>query len=109
MEVDFSVLPKLIIDQRLCLSCNVVDDEEHFVIACKDIEGERALFIKKLLKRDLRYILVQYTVYCKQYGNNKRRRGMRMTSQNILRTSPSRVRHIERTALRNILCLPNTQ
>ena len=30
------VRPRLNIDERLCLSCNVVENEEHFVTACKD-------------------------------------------------------------------------
>ena len=32
------VRPKLNVDERLCLSCNVVEDEEHFVTAYKDNE-----------------------------------------------------------------------
>ena len=48
-----SVHPKLNVDEGLCLSCcNVVEDEEHFVTACKDNEVERALFTNKLEKRD---------------------------------------------------------
>ena len=38
------VRPKLNVGERLCLSCNVVENEEHFVTACKDNEVERALF-----------------------------------------------------------------
>ena len=43
---------KLNVDERSCLSCNVVENEEHFVTACKDKEVERALFTNKLVKRD---------------------------------------------------------
>ena len=43
---------KLNVDKRLCLSCNVVENEEHFVTVCNDNEVERALFINKLEKRD---------------------------------------------------------
>ena len=46
------VRPKLNVDERFCLSCNVVENEEHFVTACKDNELERALFTNKLEKRD---------------------------------------------------------
>ena len=46
------VRPKLNVDERLCLSCNGVENEEHFVTACKDNEVERALFTNKLEKRD---------------------------------------------------------
>ena len=42
--------PKLNADERLCLSCNVVENEEHFVTACKDNEVERELFTNKLEK-----------------------------------------------------------
>ena len=41
-----------VLDQQFCLSCNIVEDEEHFVIACKDNAIEQALFINKLLTRD---------------------------------------------------------
>ena len=46
------VRPKLNVDERLCLSCNVVENEEYFVTVCKDNEVERALFTNKLEKRD---------------------------------------------------------
>ena len=42
---------KLNVDERLCLSCNVVENEEYFVTACKDNEVERALFTNKLKKK----------------------------------------------------------
>ena len=41
---------KLNIDERICLSCNVVENEEHFVTTCKDNEVERALFTNKFNK-----------------------------------------------------------
>ena len=46
------VRPKLDINQRLCLSCNVVEDEEHFAIICKDNKVEREIFFDKLLEID---------------------------------------------------------
>ena len=45
------VRPKLNVDERLCLSCNVVENEEHFVTAWKDNEVERALFTNQLEKK----------------------------------------------------------
>ena len=45
------VRPKLNVDGRLRLSYNVVENEEHFINACKDNEVERALFTNKLEKR----------------------------------------------------------
>ena len=52
------VRPKLNVDVRLYLSCNVVENEEHFVAACKDNEVERALFTNKLEKK--RPIICQF-------------------------------------------------
>ena len=46
------VRPKLNVDEWLCLSCNFVENEEHFVTACKDNEVEPALYTNKLEKRD---------------------------------------------------------
>ena len=42
------VRPKLNVDERLCLPCNVVENEEPFATACKDNEVERALFTNKV-------------------------------------------------------------
>ena len=44
------VRPKLNVNERFCLSCNVVENEEHFVTARKDNETERTLFTNKLEK-----------------------------------------------------------
>ena len=40
--------PKLNVDQRLCMSCNV-EDEEHFVLHCQDNRGERELLFQKYI------------------------------------------------------------
>ena len=52
LEIDRGryVRPELNVDERLCLSCNVVENEENFVTACKDNEVEQALFTNKLEK-----------------------------------------------------------
>ena len=55
LERGHYVHPKLSIDQWLCLSCNVVENKEHFVTACQNNEVERALFTNKLEKRDLSF------------------------------------------------------
>ena len=52
------VRPKLNVDERLCMSCNVVENEEHFATACKDSEVERALFTNNLKKK--RSIICQF-------------------------------------------------
>ena len=44
--------PKLNVDQRLCMSCNVVEDEEHFVLHCQDNRVERELLFQKTYMRD---------------------------------------------------------
>ena len=44
--------PKLNVDQRLCMSCNVVEDEEHFVLHCQDNRMERELLFQKIYMRD---------------------------------------------------------
>ena len=44
--------PKLNVDQRLCMSCNVVEDEEHFVLHCQDNRVERELLFQKIYMRD---------------------------------------------------------
>ena len=44
--------PKLNVDQRLYMSCNVVEDEEHVVLHCQDNREERELLFQKLCMRD---------------------------------------------------------
>ena len=48
--------PKLNVDQRLCMSCNVVEDEEHIVFHCQDNRAECKLFLQNL---DTRYSFLQ--------------------------------------------------
>ena len=40
--------PKVNVDQRLCMSCNVVEGEEHFVLHCQDNRVERELLFQKI-------------------------------------------------------------
>ena len=47
--------PKLNVDQRLCMSCNVVEDEEHFVLHCQDNRMERELLFQKIYMRDISF------------------------------------------------------
>ena len=44
--------PKLNVDLRLCMSCNVAEDEEHFVLLCQDNRVERELLFQKLYMRN---------------------------------------------------------
>ena len=46
------VRPKLNVDQRLCLSCNVVEDEEHFITNCSFNQTERRLLYSKMSCKD---------------------------------------------------------
>ena len=41
--------PKLSVDQPLCMSCNVVEDEEHFVLHYQNNREERKLLIQKII------------------------------------------------------------
>ena len=45
--------PKLNVDQRLCMSCNVVEDEEYFVLHCQDNRVKRELLKKYIWETPL--------------------------------------------------------
>ena len=49
--------PKLNLDQRLCMSCNVVEDEEHFVLHCQDNRVEREFLFQKIYMRDSLFLM----------------------------------------------------
>ena len=47
--------PKTLRENRLCHTCNIVEDEWHFVIECKETEVNRTILYTKIAQVDVSF------------------------------------------------------